>query len=140
MSDRYFLDTNVLAYAFDAGAPRKAEIADRLISEGLKHRTAVISYQMMQEFLNVAVRKFEPPLSTRDAQQYLSTVLQRLLAVQSSVGLCGEALRVRDRFGLSWYDSLIVAAAMEARCAVLYSEDMQGGQRIEGLQVVNPFI
>ena len=140
MSGRYFLDTNVLVYAFDASAPRKAAIADRLVSEGLKYRTAAISYQVAQEFLNVALKKFGPPLSTREAQEYLSTVLQRMWAVQSSVGLCSEALRLRDRFALSWYDALIVAAAIEARCEVLYTEDLQHGLRIDGLRVVNPFL
>jgi predicted nucleic acid-binding protein len=140
MSARYFLDTNVLAYTFDNREPRKAQVADRLVAEGIQQRTGIISYQVMQEFLNVALKRFNPPLASNDAQQYLSSVLRRLLAVQSSVALCSEALQIRDRYQLSWYDCLIVAAALEARCEILYTEDLQHGQRFGGLLVVNPFL
>ena len=140
MSARYFLDTNVLAYTFDNREPRKAQVADRLVAEGIQQRTGIISYQVMQEFLNVAFSRFNPPLASNDAQQYLSSVLRRLLAVQSSVALCSEALQIRDRYQLSWYDCLIVAAALEARCEILYTEDLQHGQRFGELRVVNPFL
>jgi len=140
MSARYFLDTNVLAYTFDNREPRKAQIADRLVAEGIQQRTGIISYQVMQEFLNVAFKRFNPPLASNDAQQYLSSVLRRLLAVQSSVTLCSEALQIRDRYQLSWYDCLIVAAALEAKCEILYTEDLQHGQRFGELLVVNPFL
>lgn len=139
MSDKYFLDTNVLAYAFDRKAPEKAKTAQKLVEEALETRRGVISYQVIQEFFNVAFRRFPEPLTADEAQQYLSTVLRRLLRVQSSVGLYSEALHVRERYRLSWYDSLIVAAAWEAKCGVLYTEDWQHGQRLGDLRVINPF-
>jgi len=67
-------------------------------------------------------------------------VFRPLMAVHSSQALYGEALRLSDRYRLSWYDSLILAAAIEGQCSVLYSEDLQHGQRFENLQVENPFL
>ena len=62
------------------------------------------------------------------------------MAVHSSQALYGAALRLSDRYRLPWYDSLILAAAIEGQCSLLYSEDLQHGQRFEDLQVENPFL
>ena len=99
----------------------------------------MISYQVMQEYFSVGFRRFDPPLTLEEAEQYLHGVLRPMLRVQSSVGLCTEALHVRERYRLSWYDSLIVAAAQEARCTVLYTEDLQHGQRFGDVVVEDPF-
>ena len=74
-----------------------------------------------------------------EAEQYPSAVFRPLLAVHSSLALYGEALRVQDRHHLSWYEALIVASAKEAFCGVLYSEDLQNGQKFGDLVVCNPF-
>jgi len=74
-----------------------------------------------------------------DAEQYLTTVFRPLLALHSSVALYQEALALRHRYRLNWFDSLIVAAALAAECDVLYSEDLQHGQKFGGLRVENPF-
>ena len=138
MNARYFLDTNVLIHAFGRQEPRKAEIASDLVREGLGQRRAVISYQVVQEFFSVAFR-FPGPPTTDEAQSYLTSVLRPLLSVHSSIDLYSEALYLRERYRLSWYDSVIVAAALEARCNVLYTEDLQHGQRFGDLVVTNPF-
>jgi predicted nucleic acid-binding protein len=75
-----------------------------------------------------------------DASQYLGTVFRPLLAVHSSQALYAEALQLHARSGLSWCDSLIVSAAIQARCDLLYTEDLQHGQRFGALQVRNPFL
>jgi predicted nucleic acid-binding protein len=74
-----------------------------------------------------------------DAMLYLTTVLQPLLAIHSSPALYSEALRTFAHYRLSWYDTLIVTAAVEADCAILYSEDLQDGQRFGQTRVKNPF-
>jgi predicted nucleic acid-binding protein len=74
-----------------------------------------------------------------EAEQYLGTVFGPLLAVDSSVALYQEALAINQRYRMNWFDSLIVAAAMAGECEVLYSEDLQDGQKFGGLQVENPF-
>ena len=70
---------------------------------------------------------------------YLSTVFRPLLAVHSSVALFGDAIRLQKRYRLSWYDSLIVAAAQQSNCDILYTEDMQDGQQFGDLLIQNPF-
>lgn len=140
MSDRFFLDTNIFVYSFDQSAPAKAQRATQLIREALTTQKGVISYQIVQEFFNVALRRFSQPMLVADAGQYLSTVFRPLLAVHSSQALYAEALFLHSRGGLSWYDSLIVSAAIQVGCETLFSEDLQHGQRFGSLQVRNPFI
>jgi predicted nucleic acid-binding protein len=75
-----------------------------------------------------------------DVRQYAAVVLRPMLAVGSSMALYQRALEIVERYRFSWYDSLIVASALESRCEVLYSEDLQHKQRIESLEIVNPFL
>jgi predicted nucleic acid-binding protein len=140
MSGKFFLDTNVFVCSFDASAPKKAQRAAQLIRQAIQTRSGIVSYQVVQEFFNVALRRFAQPMTFVDAEQYLSTTFRSLLAVHSSPALYGEALRIGAKFKLSWYDSLIVASAIEGQCDVLYSEDLQHGQRLGNLLITNPFI
>ncbi|HEX5283566.1 MAG TPA: PIN domain-containing protein [Bryocella sp.] len=140
MSGRCFLDTNVFAYCFDPRDLRKRTRANELVRTGLEKRSAVISYQVVQEFINVALRRFEPRMTLAEIRQYATGVLRPLLAVNSSMALTHRALDIAERYRFSWYDSSHVAAAAQAQCEVFYSEDLQHGQRIEGLQIVNPFL
>ena len=139
MSGRFFLDTNIFVYSFDASSPKKAAQAQKLIRNALATGGGIVSYQVVQEFFIVALRRFSKPMSSLDAQQYLSTTFRPLLAVHSSPALYGEALRIGARLKLPLYDSLIVASAIEGECAVLYSEDFQDGQQIGSLTLSNPF-
>lgn len=140
MSARYLLDTNVFAYTFDARAPDKNRKASKLVHDALATGKGVVSYQVVQEFFNVAFRRFTPPMTVAEAQQYFTAVFRRLLAVQSSPALYLEALRIYDQHKLAWYDGLIVAAALQAQCEILYSEDLQHGRKFGSLHVQNPFI
>lgn len=139
MSDRFFLDTNVFVYAFDPSAPAKAKKAAHLVRRAADTGQGIVSYQVVQEFFNVAFRHFAQPMSVAEAEQYLITVFRPLLAVHSSPSLYVEALRIFRKHRLSWYDSLIVAAALEGQCETLYSEDLQHGREIEGMKIENPF-
>jgi len=140
MSDRFFLDTNVFVYSFDQSAPAKARRAAQLIREALTTQKGVISYQVVQEFFNVALKRFSKPMPAADAGQYLIAVFRPLLAVHSSQALYAEALFLHAQSGLSWYGSLIVSAAIQARCEILFSEDLQHGQRFGSLEVRHPFL
>src|SRR5208283_92178 len=139
MSGRFFLDTNLFVYTFDAIAPCKAKKAAQLIRRAADTGEGIISYQVVQEFFSVAFRRFARPLSVAEAEQYLITVLRPLLAVHSSPAIYFEALRIAEKHRISWYDSLIVAAALEGQCDRLYSEDFQHGRKIEDLRIENPF-
>ena len=140
MSARFFLDTNIFVYSFDQSAPGKARRAAELIREALTTQKGIISYQVVQEFFNVALKRFAKPMLAADAGQYLIAVFRPLLAVHSSQALYAEALFLHAQSKLSWYDSLIVSAAIQARCEILFSEDLQHGQRFGSLQVRNPFL
>jgi predicted nucleic acid-binding protein len=139
MSGRFFLDTNLFVYTFDAKAPSKAKRAAQLIRRAADTGEGIISYQVVQEFFNVAFRRFPQPMNVAEAEQYLITVLRPLLAVHSSPAIYFEALRISEKHRVSWYDSLIVAAALEGQCETLYSEDFQHGRKIENLKIENPF-
>jgi predicted nucleic acid-binding protein len=139
MSARYFLDTNVFVYSLDQASPLKAQKAAKLIREALDVGSGMISYQVVQEFFHVALRRFSRPMSPHSAQEYFNTTFRPLLAVQSSPALFITALQIFADAHLSWFDCLIVAAAREANCATLYSEDMQHGRVFGGLRIENPF-
>jgi predicted nucleic acid-binding protein len=139
MSGKVFLDTNIFVYAYDNDEQIKKSLARELIRAVTLDGTGIVSYQVTQEFFNVALKKNSLKMRLEDAQQLLSTVFRPLLAVHSSIALFGEAIHLQKRHRLSWYDSLIVAAAQQSGCAVLYTEDLQHGQRFGDLIVVNPF-
>jgi predicted nucleic acid-binding protein len=140
MSDKFFLDTNVFVYAFDPSASAKARQADDLIRLALNSGRGVISYQVVQEFFNVAYRRFPEPMRGELAEVYFLDVLGPLCAVQSSAELFVQSLRAFGRYRMQWFDALIVAGAIEAKCSILYSEDFQHGQKFEGVEIRNPFL
>ena len=139
-SGRYFLDTNIFVYAFDSSSPAKQRRATELIRNALSSGQGIVSYQVVQEFFNVALRRFSQPLSHAEAEQYLTTVFRPLLALQSSIAIYQAALQLAGSHRLNWFDALIVAAAQAGECKVLYSEDLQHGQTIGGLRIENPFV
>lgn len=139
MSAADFLDSNVLVYAFDTRDPRRNTIASTLLVQAQRERSAVISHQVVQETLNVLTRKLVPRLSAADARDTLTVVLAPLWRVQPSPALYARALALQERYTFSFYDSLIVAAALEAGCRRLLTEDLHSGQQIDGLTIQNPF-
>jgi predicted nucleic acid-binding protein len=140
MNDRFVLDTKIFVYSFDPSATEKAKAADHLISRAIATGKGVISDQVVQEFFNVSYRHFPEPFGLEQAEQFLTRVLRPLWVVQSSPLLCMKALQILDRFRLQWYDSVIVAGALEAKCGILYSEDFQNGQKFQDLEARNPVL
>lgn len=140
MSAKFFLDTNIFVYTFDKQNPEKKDVAQRLVQDALAGSSGVISSQVVQEFLNTALRKFRKTLPQEKAQQYLAQVLMPLCAHYPSANLYTQALMIKNRYHYSFYDSLIIAAAREAEVQVLYTEDMQHAQRIGSLTLINPFL
>ena len=138
MSADDFLDTNVLVYSIDSESPEKRQRALELVNRSVTGRTGCISFQVVQETLNVLIRRTETPVDR--IRQLLDNVLVPLWQVYPSAVLYEDAISIQSRYGFSFYDSLIVAAALEAGCTRLYSEDMQHGQQIQRLTILNPFI
>ena len=139
MSVESFIDTNVFIYPLEKADARRFMIADTIIREAIATGSACISFQVVQECLNTMLRKASIPLDTAGMRDYLDIVLLPLVRVPASADLYRRSLEVRERYGFSFYDALIVATALEAGCTRLWSEDLQHGQRIGVLQVENPF-
>ena len=131
-ADEAFLDTNVLLYLLSS-EPTKADRAETLISYG-----GVISVQVLNEFASVATRKLS--MSVPEIREVLSTVRRLCDVVPLSIQTHDLALDFAEWYHLSIFDALIVATAVLAKCGILYSEDMQHGQKIEGLTIRNPFV
>lgn len=127
-----FVDTNILIYAFAADDPRSAR-AEALVADG-----GIIGVQVLNEFTNVARRKLQWPWAQIEAAL---RVIEELFgpARPLTTAVHARAVKLARDHKLSFYDALIVAAAMDAGCNVLYSEDLQHGQRFEGLTIENPF-
>jgi len=134
----FFLDTNIIAYTFDKTAPEKQTVSQQLVEKALSNE-GVISYQVIQEFINLALHKFSPPMTERQTKRYLQTVLLQICDHYPADIFFERGLDVRERWRFGWYDSLIIAAALELGCDVLYSEDLQHEQKIETLTIINPF-
>jgi predicted nucleic acid-binding protein len=139
MSDE-FLDSNVLIYSFDRDFSTKRRIAQGILTEALSSDNIVISFQVVQETLNTLQRKFKKTVTSEDARELLTRTLVPLMRVMPSPALYSEALRISARYQYSFFDSLIIASALSAQCLRLLSEDLQHGQNIEGLEIINPFL
>jgi predicted nucleic acid-binding protein len=139
MKDKVFWDTNVFVYLFDRSSPDKQRRARNLFDEGLRQGTICISWQVIQEFINVALHKFEQPMPFEDLKDFLQHGLYPCCEVYPSREIYMRTLTIQKQTQYRFYDSLVVASALEANVKRLYSEDLQDGRQIEGLQIVNPF-
>lgn len=140
MSAADFLDSNIILYGLDAQAPpAKRALSESLVAEALTERSAVISWQVVQETLHVVASRFKASIRADDRALLLADVLVPLWQVNPSESLFARSIAIQDRYRFAFHDSLIVAAALEAGCKRLLTEDLQHGQRIEGLRIENPF-
>lgn len=134
MSDKNFLDSNVIVYAHTDLDLQKQQVAQHLMAE---HET-VISTQVLQETANILSKKFQ--FGWPEIQTVLNEVATNNHLHINSAATVQDACRVASRYGYSFYDSLIVSAALESGCATLCSEDLQNGQVIDNvLTIRNPF-
>ena len=137
MSADSLLDSNVLVYTVDTMNPEKTARAERLVGSGVDYGDCCISQQVIQETLNVAIKKFD--YSPEDAHHLLEQTLLPLYQETSAPSLYRRGLDIRFRYKYRFYDCLIIAAALELGCRTLYSEDMRHGHRIDQLTIENPF-
>jgi predicted nucleic acid-binding protein len=135
---RTFLDTNVLVYSMDEDVPTKREAAEHLIAEESEAGRATLSTQVLQEFYVVVTRKLKRPLSPERAESAVRA-LSALPVVQIDPPLILAAIGRARRYSLSFWDSLIIEAAIAGGATTLYSEDLQDGLQIDGLTIRNPF-
>jgi len=131
-----FLDTNVFVYFVDGRACKKQAIARKLIENALSSSRYAISVQVLNEFANVAMKKFQ--MDEGEVVEYIEAFHQ-IKTIPPSVEQTLNALSHRKHYGIQFYDSLIVAAAEHAGCDELVTEDLNDGQIYGSVKAVNPF-
>ena len=136
MNAKVFLDTNVVAYAFDRSALEKQRRAKELMGGS----NWVVSWQVIQEFANLALHRFAVPMKPEDLADYLDLVLWPRYEVLPSLLLYRTATTLHAQMQTRFYDSLIVAAALASGAARLLTEDLQHGRAIGSLKIENPFL
>ena len=132
-----FFDTNVLVYCTDSTAPEKQAIARALVAQASADGDAVVSTQVLIELFNVLTRKQQMPQAHAKA---LVTAYTHWTVVPSDVALVTTAIEKSIQQRLSIWDAMVVEAALRSGAQILYTEDLNHGQRFESLKVVNPFI
>jgi predicted nucleic acid-binding protein len=139
MTARVFVDTNVLVYARDRTDEDKHGRALAWLAALWDMRAGHLSWQVLQEYYVAATRKLDPPRDAALAREDVAS-LATWRPIPVDLATTDAAWAVEDRFGLSWWDSLIVAAAQVGGCSHLLSEDLQDGQLLDGVTVIDPFV
>ncbi len=138
MADSVFVDTNVLVYSRDASEPDKQELAMIWMDHLWRTRTGRLSFQVLQEFYVTVTDKLDPGLDRGSARKDINSFLAwHPVSVDSRV--FHGVWHLQDRYGISWWDALIVSGAQIADCRYLLTEDFQEEQVFGNLRVVNPF-
>lgn len=138
MSDRTFVDTNVLIYAHDVDAGRKHDIAKAVLRELWVERTGILSTQVLQEFYVNATRKIRTPLPKPAARSVVGTYAAWCVDGITTADLTA-AFHLEDDASINFWDALIVAVATRSGARRLLSEDLNAGQAIAGVTIQNPF-
>ena len=137
MTGGSFLDSNVLVYTDDTASPAKQAAALALVGDAMRTKTGVVSLQVLQEYFSVVTRKLGVDAATARAK------VELLGAFSTSPVDIDDVLAAIDLHRLhqiSFWDGLIIRSAQQARCARIYSEDLQHGRRFDGVEIVNPFL
>jgi predicted nucleic acid-binding protein len=136
MSDKTFVDTNILIYAHDVDAKRKHEIAKNLLQELWMERRGVLSMQVLQEFYINVTRKISTPLGKDVARQVVNSY--SIWCTETTPAEIAAAFRIEDDSRIGFWDALIVASASKCGATQIVSEDLNAGQKIAGIRIVNP--
>ena len=137
MKERSFIDTNILIYTDDTDNPEKQKTSLNLLESGWSSGNIIMSTQVLQEYFVAATRKLSVPL---DVAQSKIELLSSQEIVINDVQDIKRAIELHRLYRYSYWDALIITAAIKASCTVLYSEDMQHNQTISELKIINPFV
>lgn len=137
MTGRLFVDTNILIYALDPADPRKRSVSADLLRQTIKNHTLTLSPQSLNECYRVLIDR-RKLMSVADARTYVRTLAPWAIAPLDA-GTTERAWEVQDKARLSWWDSLMVAAALRAECRLFVSEDLHDGAVIDGMRIASPF-
>ncbi len=139
MKDRVFLDTNIIVYAHDRSSGEKHVAAREILDNLWENRTGVISVQILQEFFVCITQKVLRPIPLENARKIIE-FLSTWDVVPNDKDLTLRAIDLQEKFRFSFWDSLVVQAAIQSQARLLLSEDLPDGQEIHGLEVLNPFV
>lgn len=139
MKDRFFIDTNIIVYIFDRKNGDKQKKAREILKQALDTMNGAVSFQVIQEFCNVALKKFETPLLTSDCRTFINKFLFPLCEIFPGLEIYNKAIDIKEITNYGFYDSLIIASAIESKCSILYSEDLNNNEKVMNMQIVNPF-
>jgi predicted nucleic acid-binding protein len=132
-----FLDTNILVYAYDASDPGKQSLAQELTRRALAGEF-LISVQVLSEFASTLLHKISPPATPEQLVSILDA-LAPIKTISPDQETVRRAVEARSTYGLHLFDAMIIAAAEQAACARIWSEDLNPGQQYFGIRVENPF-
>jgi predicted nucleic acid-binding protein len=132
-----FFDTNILVYLFDTSDPVRQNKAKNCFQEAVNRHTIVLSTQVLQEFYAVTTRKLKPPIPPTHAAQHVG-LLCAFDVMESTAQTVQAAMVLAQRHQLSWWDALVLEAAIRAKAEVIYTEDFSHGQRFGSLTIINP--
>ena len=135
---KIFVDTNILVYGHDADAGQKHGVARSVLGELWDSRTGVLSVQVLQEFYVTLTRKVLHPLPSNYVRNIIQDYLSWQIEVNDPLSILA-ASRLEGNYKISFWDALIVAAASKSKATKILTEDLQAGQSIEGILIVNPF-
>ncbi|MEX0448789.1 PIN domain-containing protein [Spiribacter sp. 221] len=138
MTEKYFVDTNVLIYKFDAGYPAHASIAHQWLKRLWRERTGIISTQVLKEFYGVMSRR----ITSEQPREQIRAVVRNLLTwpvVETDGGVLETAWTIEDKGHCSWWDAMIIAAAQHAGCSAILTEDLGEHLMPPGMRLINPF-
>jgi predicted nucleic acid-binding protein len=134
----YFLDTNILVYAYDCSASLKHDRAVQLIENCWENENGCLSIQVLQEFFVTVTRKIATPLDNQTARQIVADLAQWHLHTPKANDLL-QAIDLQQSFKLTFWDAQVVQSASSLGCKLLFSEDLTHGQVYGNVQVINPF-
>jgi predicted nucleic acid-binding protein len=138
MSDKTFVDTNILIYAHDVDAKKKHDVAKNVLRELWSQRTGVLSMQVLQEFYVNVTRKIASPIPKDAARLVVNSY--SIWCVETTPGEISAAFRIEDEARIGFWDALIVAAASKCGAVRIFSENLNARQMIAGVRIENPFV
>lgn len=133
-----FIDTNILVYAYDNHFPDKQQRAREILIRAVKNGSGVLSTQVLGEFFTVVTKKIKVPLSVKNARDIIK-YMGSMPVQEIDLLIVNRAIDTLEKYKISYWDSLIIAAAERAGCNHILSEDLNAGQKYYEMEIINPF-
>lgn len=138
MNVKTFVDTNIVVYAHDRSSGKKHKISKEILRKLWQKRIGILSTQVLQEFFYIATKKISDPINLSKARESIKHLLAWKLVVNDGPSIL-QAIDLYKKYKYSFWDSLIIQAAITGKAEILLSEDLRSGQIIESVKIINPF-